>query len=90
MEKEYGIRIFFKEGDFDDFDPIKETEHGFDDSKDIFWVDNGNRFEYGADTVSRVVPYEITQNKGSDGIYIRIFDDESALRHLSDITGYNQ
>lgn len=81
MEK--GIRIFFKEGDFDNFDPIEEHEYGFDG--EVFWVNNGNRYEWAKDSVARIVSYEITQEKADNGCYVRIFDDASAIRYTSDI-----
>ena len=83
---EIGIRVFFTDGSFEDFDPVDKEEYGFEG--DIFFIHVCKKWKWSASLIKAVIEYQITEEK-VNGIYVRIFQDKDALRYPADKLGEN-
>lgn len=80
MGKEYGIRVFFMDGKWEDYDPISPEDYKTQDGKLSIWNDT---YVYPMDQIEAIAEYELTQDQ-VDGMYVRYFDTDESVRYTSD------
>lgn len=74
-----GVRVFLKDGTFQDYDPVEESDLQYEDGKVLIWGNDYHEEKY----VKEIHSY-IREDKKINGLYIRVFTTKSALRYISD------